>query len=96
MAPANNMVNPESKVSEAHRRKRVDLARLEADLAYFQARLEMIGRPENTNQLAQCKLFMLLHESTGAKAVEAERACAEAFESVHSVSASVPSTPGRS
>ncbi|WP_295448086.1 hypothetical protein [uncultured Thiodictyon sp.] len=79
MAPANNMVNPESKVSEAHQRKRVNLARLEADLAYFQARLEMIGQPGSTNQLAQHKVFMLLSESTGAKVAEAEQAVSEMF-----------------
>jgi hypothetical protein len=90
------MVTPESKVNEAHRRKRLHLARLEADVAYFQARLEMIGEPERTNQMAQYKVFTLLHELTSVEVTAAERACSEMFESVRSSSSAVPTTPGRS
>ncbi len=76
------MVNPESKVNEAHRRKRLHLARLEADVAYFQARLEMIGQPESANQLAQCKVFLLLHEAANAEVIAAEQAVSELYSRV--------------
>lgn len=48
-------------------RRRVRLARLEADAAYFQARLEMIGAPRSANQSAQCKAFKLLYQATSHK-----------------------------
>jgi len=43
-------------------RHKAHLATLEADAAYFQARLEILGEPETSNQLAQRRLFVLLHE----------------------------------
>jgi hypothetical protein len=52
-------------IIEERRRQRLDLARIEADLAYFQARLELIGEPTSANQRAQRKLFKLLHEQVG-------------------------------
>ena len=71
------MVNPESAVNEERQRHRVRLARLEADIAYFQARLEMIGEPTSTNQSAQRKVFKLLHKFTGSKVLQAKREYSE-------------------
>jgi len=36
---------------------------LEADLAYFQARLELLGQPSTINQKAQAETFSFLIES---------------------------------
>jgi hypothetical protein len=44
-------------------RQKIRLAILEADVAYFQARLEILGEPRTANQLAQRKVFNLLHKS---------------------------------
>lgn len=58
---------------DERRRHRVRLARLEADLAYFQARLEIIGEPGSTNQMAQRKVFKLLHRSLAERVLRAKR-----------------------
>lgn len=50
---------------EEKRKRRTMMARMEADLAYFQARLEFIGEPASANQRAQRKLFKLLHQEIG-------------------------------
>jgi hypothetical protein len=72
------MAKPESTLSDARRQRRVSLARLEADVAYFQARLEMIGdAPGTTNQMAQRKVFKLLHKNAGAKILKANRESSE-------------------
>ena len=71
------MASPESAISDERRRRRVNLARLEADMAYFQARLEMIGEPGSTNQVAQRKVFKLLHKTTGGKILQAKREYSE-------------------
>ncbi len=39
---------------------RLTITGLEADLAYFQARLELIGKPTTINQSAQLATFQLL------------------------------------
>jgi hypothetical protein len=59
--------------SDERRRHRVRLARLEADMAYFQARLEIIGEPDSTNQMAQRKVFKLLHRSVAERVLRAKR-----------------------
>lgn len=53
--------------ADERERRRVRLARLEADVAYFQARLEMIGEPHTANQSAQRKAFKLLYQATSHK-----------------------------
>ena len=58
---------------DERRRHRVRLARLEADMAYFQARLEIIGEPGSTNQMAQRKVFKLLHRSLAERVLQAKR-----------------------
>ncbi|MCG6896556.1 MAG: hypothetical protein LJE61_03280 [Thiocapsa sp.] len=55
------------------KRLRTCLARLEADIAYFQARLEMIGEPTTSNQLAQRKAFKQLLETVSAEALQLKR-----------------------
>jgi hypothetical protein len=64
-------------IADEQKRHRVRLARLEADLAYFQARLEIIGEPGSTNQMAQVKVFKLLHKNAGGKILKAKRRVAE-------------------
>jgi len=48
-----------------HGQLKVDLnpISLEADVAYFGARLEMVGKPETSYQLAQLKVFQSLEKS---------------------------------
>ncbi|MGE5153051.1 MAG: hypothetical protein ACM3ST_03460 [Bdellovibrio bacteriovorus] len=68
------MADPDTaRESDERRRHRVRLARLEADLAYFQARLEIIGEPDSTNQMAQRKVFKLLHRSVAERVLRAKR-----------------------
>ncbi|MEJ2326708.1 MAG: hypothetical protein P8Y27_05170 [Chromatiaceae bacterium] len=47
--------------ARARRRARARLARLEADLAYFQARIEILRDPVTMNQQAQRKAFTALY-----------------------------------
>jgi hypothetical protein len=42
-------------------------------MAYFQARLEIIGEPESTNQLAQRRAFKLLHRSIAERVLGAKQ-----------------------
>jgi hypothetical protein len=55
------------------KRRRVRLARLEADIAYFQARLEIIGEPTTANQLTQRKAFVLLLKTVSTKVAKVKR-----------------------
>lgn len=59
------------------KRLRVRLARLEADMAYFQARLEIIGHPDSNNQMAQVKVFKLLNKTVSEKILKAKRQYSE-------------------
>jgi hypothetical protein len=55
--------SPDTKMSVAERQRlRVRLASLEADAAYFQARMDILGEPETTNQLAQQRVFEVLRK----------------------------------
>jgi hypothetical protein len=49
--------------SEAQKRRRAQarVAGIEADLAYFQARIEILGEPETVNQRAQRRAFTALY-----------------------------------
>jgi hypothetical protein len=58
---------------EDRRRRRVTLAQWEADLAYFQARLEIVGDPETTSQVAERKVFALLSKVVGEEIVRGKR-----------------------
>jgi hypothetical protein len=55
------------------KRRRTRVARLEADIAYFQARLEMIGEPATANQLTQLKAFKLLLKTVSTKVLKVKR-----------------------
>lgn len=46
-------------------RSKLKLARMEADLAYFQARIEILGEPATANQEAQRTVFTLLRDAIG-------------------------------
>jgi hypothetical protein len=56
--------SPDTSRAAAERRlQRLRLATLEADVAYFQARLEILGEPATNNQKAQQKAFKHLRAS---------------------------------
>jgi hypothetical protein len=59
------------------REARIRLAKLEADIAYFQARLELIGEPTSSNRAAQRKLFTLLHKAVAKQILDTRRHHAE-------------------
>jgi hypothetical protein len=63
--------------AQVRREARIHLARLEADIAYFQARLELIGEPNSSNRAAQRKLFSLLHKATAKQILDTRRHHAE-------------------
>lgn len=62
-----------SREDDERRRDRLRLARMEADMAYFQARLEIIGEPDSTNQMAQRKVFKLLHRTVAEVVLRTKR-----------------------
>ncbi|GEM_PF-3765109 len=43
--------------------ERVRVSALEADLAYFEARLALVGHPASTNQQAQVRAFRILNQT---------------------------------
>ena len=53
-------------------RRKVDLARLEADIAWLHTHLELLGKPSTSNQTAQRKAFRNLYKHHCAQAA-AER-----------------------
>jgi|GEM_PF-2584085 len=64
--PAERPVTPDFALDHQRRLRevRIHLAKLEADIAYFEARLELIGEPSSSNSVAQRKLFTLLQKAT--------------------------------
>ena len=59
--------------AQGRREARIRLAKLEADIAYFQARLELIGEPNSSHRAAQRKLFTLLHKATAKQILDTRR-----------------------
>jgi ABC-type transport system involved in cytochrome c biogenesis ATPase subunit len=55
-------------------RRRVELARMEADVAYFQARLDFLDEPATSNQAAQRKVFKHLYSGVSSRVAEAKEA----------------------
>jgi len=56
--------SPDTSRAAAERRlQKLRLATLEADVAYLEARLEILGEPATNNQKAQQKAFKHLHKS---------------------------------
>lgn len=64
---------PAAPLSPAARR-RVEIARMEADVAYFQARLDFLGEPLTANQAAQRKVFKHLYNGLSSQVAEAKEA----------------------
>jgi hypothetical protein len=58
---------------DERKRQRVRLARLEADMAYFQARIELIGEANTNNRVAQRKAFNFLHKTVASKILKLKR-----------------------
>jgi len=52
---------------EARARRRLRIAQADADIAYFQARLALIGEPRTLNQRAQLQTFRVLQKAIGQK-----------------------------
>ncbi|MGQ9660040.1 MAG: hypothetical protein ACUVQI_07685 [Thermochromatium sp.] len=65
--------------SEALERReaRIRLAKLEADVAYFQARLELIGAINSSHRLAQRKVFTLLYTAISRQIVALQHRLAD-------------------
>ncbi len=57
-------------------RRRLLMIQLQSDLAYFQARLGLIGEPATTNQEAQRRTFKLLHQAVGQQMIKARKSTA--------------------
>lgn len=53
--------------------RRLLMIQLQSDLAYFQARLGLIGEPRTTNQEAQRRTFKLLHQAVGQQMIKARK-----------------------
>jgi hypothetical protein len=66
-----------SRIPDGQLRRRVKLARMEADMAYFQARLEILGEPRTANQLAQRRAFKMLYMTIGHHIIETKRRMTE-------------------
>ena len=60
------MAEPQT-TTDADARRRLRIAQAEADLAYFQARLALIGEPSTLNQYAQQCAFQILYKAVGQK-----------------------------
>lgn len=52
---------------EDRARRRLRIAQAKSDLAYFQARLALIGEPQTLNQFAQQRAFQMLDRVMGQK-----------------------------
>ena len=50
---------------ENRARRRLRIVQYQADIAYFQARLGLIGEPGTLNQAAQRRTFKILHKTMG-------------------------------
>ncbi len=54
-------------------RRRLQVVQLQSDLAYFQARLGLLGEPKTTNQEAQRRTFKLLHQILGQQMIQTRK-----------------------
>jgi len=62
------------KTREQHVRRRLRVAKWQTDMAYFQARLGLIGEPASLNQHAQRRTFTLLHQTVAEELAAAGKA----------------------
>jgi len=63
----------------AETRRRVELARLEADVSYFCARLELFGEPVSSNQAAQRRAFRYLYKQLSSRVAAAQETQPKVF-----------------
>lgn len=57
---------------EERARRRLRMAKSQADIAYFQARLTLLGEPRTLNQVAQQRAFRRLLKAVGKRMVNAK------------------------
>jgi len=67
------MDRPDLNQAADRKRLKIRLATLEADMAYFQARLEILGEPATANQWAQHKAFDYLSRGLGNLVLKTKR-----------------------
>jgi hypothetical protein len=60
-----NELNNGVETPEQRARRRLRTAKAQADMAYFQARLTLLGEPRTLNQAAQQRTFKRLLKSVG-------------------------------
>lgn len=72
-APAAPALNEHPDAREEIIQRRLLMIQLQSDLAYFQARLGLIGEPKTTNQEAQRRTFKLLHQAVGQQMIKARK-----------------------
>jgi hypothetical protein len=58
---------------EERARRRLRLAKWQADIAYFQARLMLLGEPRTLNQMAQQRTFRRLLKVVGRRMVNGKQ-----------------------
>jgi hypothetical protein len=62
-------ISDPAETREARARRRLRIAQAQADLAYFHARLTLIGKPATLNQNAQERTFRTCTRAIGQKLV---------------------------
>lgn len=73
------MLGAKDTVEVKRAKLRLQIAKLEADLAYFLAQLEFIGEPITTNQAGQILAFKTLQKSIGSRVIAAKQARQKLF-----------------
>jgi hypothetical protein len=58
---------------EERSRRRLRVAKSQADMAYFQARLTLLGEPKTLNQAAQQRTLKLLMKAIGRRLVNVKQ-----------------------
>jgi hypothetical protein len=72
-APGDPHLNGPADAREEIVQRRLVTIQLQSDLAYFQARLGLIGEPKTTNQEAQRRTFKLLHQAVGQQMIRTRK-----------------------
>jgi hypothetical protein len=58
---------------EERSRRRLRVAKCQGDMAYFQARLTLLGEPKTLNQLAQRRTFERLFNAVGRRLINVKQ-----------------------